>query len=76
MNQLELLTVHDPTSYKRILLHSSVDWCPNNRKFLDQMQLLPIKLYLADKSKLVFKFSLHILSLRFKEFLILSANYF
>lgn len=76
MNQLELLTVHDPASYKRVMLHSSVDWSPNNRKFLDQMQLLSTMSYLADKSKLVSKLLLHILSLGFKEFIILSANYF
>lgn len=33
MNQLELLTVHVPTSYNRRTLHSSDDWSPNNREF-------------------------------------------
>lgn len=63
MNSLDLLTAHSPTSYNRIILYSSVDWSPNNRKFLDQIQLLFI-MYLADKSKLVSKF-LHNLFLRF-----------
>lgn len=77
MTQLELVTVHDPISYNRIImLHSCVDQRPNNRKFLDQMQLLFIMSYLADKSKLVSKLLLYILSLRFKKFMILSANYF
>lgn len=67
MIQLEL-TVHDPISYNRIImLHSSVDQSPNNGKFLDQMQLLFIMSYLADKSKLVSKLLLYILSLRFKK---------
>ena len=74
MKQLELLTVHDPTSFKRIIL-PSVDRSPSNRKFLDQMQLLFI-MYSADKSKVVSKFLSHILFLRFKKFIILSANYF
>lgn len=65
MNQLELLTIHDPTSYYRIMLRSSVDRSPRNRKFLDQMQPLFIMLYLADKSKLASKFLWHILFPRF-----------
>lgn len=64
MNHLELLTVHDPTSFNRIILHFSVDWSPNNRKLLDHMQLWFI-MYLADKSKLVSRLLLHILLLRF-----------
>lgn len=76
MTQLELVTVHDPISYNGIImLHSCVDQSPNNRKFLDQMQLLFIMSYLADKSKLVSKL-LYILSLQFKKFMILSTNYF
>ena len=67
MKQLELLTVHDPTSYERIIL-PSVDRGPSNRKFLDQMQLLFI-MYSADKSKVVSKFLLHICSWDFKNLL-------
>lgn len=68
MNQMKLLlTVHDPTRfcYSRIRLHSSVDWNPNNRTFLGQIQLWFIMLHLADKSKLISKLLLHILFLRF-----------
>lgn len=74
MIQLELLTVHDLISYNRIImLHSSVDQSPNNRKFLDQMQLFIIS-YLADKTELVSKLLLYILSLRLKTIMILSVN--
>lgn len=31
-NQLELPSVHDPTSYNTIIIHSFVEWNINNRK--------------------------------------------